>query len=65
MATVESSHLKKKFDCDLEIDAHSTLHVSYVHSLISYEDLRATINHHTNRRSWKIKQYSKHLYNYN
>ena len=39
--------------------------LSYVHSLMSYEDLRATINPHTNRRSWKIKQYSKHLYNYN
>ena len=31
---------------------------------MSYEDLHATINPHTNRRSRKIKQYSKHLYNY-
>ena len=38
---------------------------SYVHSLMSYEDLRATINPNTNRRSRKIKQYSKHLYNCN
>ena len=32
------------------------LHVSYVHSLMSYEDLRATINPNTNQRSRKIKQ---------
>ena len=31
---------------------------------MSYEDLDATKNPHTNRRSQKIKQYSKHLYNY-
>ena len=31
---------------------------------MSYEDLRGTINPHINRRSWKIKQYSEHLYNY-
>ena len=29
--------------------------ILYVHSLMSYEDLRATINPHTNRRSRKIK----------
>ena len=38
--------------------------VSYVHSLMSNKDLHATINPHTNRRSRKIKQFSKHLYNY-
>ena len=46
----------------------------YVHFLMSYKDLRATINRNQNqtqnrnrnrnRRSWKIKQYSKHLYNF-
>ena len=36
----------------------------YVNSLMSYEDLHATINLHSNRRSRKIKQYSKHLYIY-
>ena len=29
---------------------------------MTYKDLRATINPYPNRRSRKIKQYSKHLY---
>ena len=35
------------------------MNISYVHSLMSYEELCATINPHTNWRSRKIKQYSK------
>ena len=32
--------------------------LSYVHSLMSYKNLRAKINPYSNRRSRKIKQYS-------
>ena len=35
--------------------------VSYAHSLMSYKDLRATINPYSNRRSRKIKQYLLHF----
>ena len=41
----------------LNIHNKVRLSILYVHYLMPYEDLHATINPHTNRRSWKIKQY--------
>ena len=39
--------------------------VSYVHSLMFYQDLSATINPLQIKDLRRSKQYSKHLYNYN